>query len=83
MTSYVSGARLKANITDFTLQVGTAMLADGALSWSAQTTRNSRTGQVPFRADAFFHRFRLNIGEGGDGTVVHGLSVDVEPSGMA
>lgn len=83
MTSYVSGARLMSNITDYTMQVGTSMLPDGALSWSSPNMRNSRDGRVPFRADAFYHRFRLNISEGGVGTHVHGASIDVEPSGEA
>lgn len=81
--SFVSGAKLKGNISDYTMQVGKATLPDGVLSWSPVSMRSSRTGMCPFRADAKYHRFRVNISAGGSGTHVHGLTPFFQESGSA
>jgi hypothetical protein len=83
MTSFVSAASMKGDVSDFTLQVGASMLADSTLSWSAALTRSSRTGKVPFRSSGRFHRIRANISSGGNGTHVHGVTVDAQLNGAA
>lgn len=79
--SFVSGARLKSDASDYTMQVGAAQVADGSLTWSSANTRNSRTGLVPFRSDAKFHRFRVNIAAGSEWDHLHGVSPEFQPSG--
>jgi hypothetical protein len=81
--SFVTGAKLKGNVSDYTMQVGKATLADDTLSWSAPSTRSSRTGMVPFRSDGKFHRFRVNAAAGGTWTHLHGISAVFIPSGEA
>lgn len=81
-TSFLTGALLKANITDFTMQVGSATLPDGTTSWSAAQMRSSRTGLVPFRSAAKYHRIRLNIAAGGSGTHVHAISLVFKSTGV-
>lgn len=79
--SFVSGAKLKSDASDYTLQVGGAQVSDDALSWSSANTRNSRTGLVPFRSDAKLHRFRVNITAGSEWNHLHGVSPEFQPSG--
>lgn len=79
--SFVSGARLKSDASDYTMQVGAAQVADGSLTWSSANTRNSRTGLVPFRSDAKFHRFRVNIAAGSEWDHLHGVSPEFQESG--
>lgn len=81
--SFVSGAKLKSDAPTYTMQVGATQVADGTLSWSTANTRSSRTGLVPFRSDAKFHRFRVNIPAGTDWDHLHGVSVEFQPSGEA
>lgn len=81
--SFVQGAKLKGNVTDYTIQVGKATLPDGSLTWSAPSTRSSRTGMCPFRSDGKFHRFRVNGTAGGSWTHLHGVTPFFIPSGSA
>lgn len=71
--SFVSGAKLEGNPTSFTMQVGTSMLADTLSTWSSANSRSTRTGLVPFRADAKFHQYRANIAAGIDWSHLHGV----------
>lgn len=81
-STFVTGAILKANVSDFTMQLGSSTLPDGTLSWSAANMRSSRTGVVPFRSDAKYHRIRLNVGAGGSGTHVHAVSPLAKSTGV-
>lgn len=81
-TSEVTGAMLKANISTYTMQLGSSMLPDEALTWSSAQMRSSRTGMTPFRSDAKYHRFRINISAGGSGTHVHAIAPIYQPSGV-
>lgn len=81
--SFVQGAKLKGNVTDYTIQVGRATLPDGALTWSAPSIRSSRTGMCPFRSDGKYHRFRVNGTAGGSWTHLHGITPFFIQSGSA
>ena len=82
--SFVSGAKLKSDApSTYTMQVGSAQVADASLTWSSANTRAARTGLVPFRSDAKLHRFRVNIPAGADWSHLHGVSPEFQPSGAA
>ena len=83
--SFVSGARLKGNCgTGSTVQAGIATLPDEAPAFGAAAAARRARDMFPLRADGFFHRFRVNTSAGDTGfTHLHGISVDVQPSGEA
>lgn len=81
--SFVSGARLKSDAGNYTMQVGSAVLPETPISWSSANTRSSRTGLVPFRSDARLHRFRVTIAAGSEWSHLHGVSPEFQPSGDA
>lgn len=83
MRSFVTGAKIKGNASDYTMQVGAGALPDDALSWSSAVARSSRTGMVPFRSDGAYHRFRVTIAAGGSWTHAHGVTPFFQPSGQA
>lgn len=81
--AFVSGAKNKGDAADYTMQVGSMMVADGTPAWSSANTRSNRTGLVPFRSDAKYHRFRVNIAAGTEWDHEHGVSPEFQPSGSA
>lgn len=81
--SFVTGAKVKGKLTNYSMQVGKATLPDEPLTWSASTVRSQRTGMVPFRSDGKYHRFRVNIDAGSDWTHIHGVTPFFIPSGFA
>lgn len=81
--SFVTGAKLKSDATDYTMQVGKATLPDDSLAWSTAAQRSTRTGMVPFRADAKLHRFRANITADSEWDHLHGVTPFFQESGFA
>lgn len=81
--SFLTGVKLKGDMTDFSMQVGTSTLMDSSLDWSSARTRSSRTGLVPFRADGKYHRVRLNGTAAMDWSHVHGCTPFFNQSGSA
>jgi hypothetical protein len=80
--AWLTGALLKANLSGYTIQAGKAMLPGDTLSWSASTPISSRTGAVPIRSSGRYHRFRVNITAGGNGTHIHGVEALFQNSGV-
>ncbi|AWC25366.1 hypothetical protein CO731_04861 [Aminobacter sp. MSH1] len=72
--SFVEGAKLKSDATNYTIQVGSADLSEDTLTWSDPETRDSRTGMCGFLSEAKFHRFRVNIAAGSEWDYLHGVS---------
>lgn len=74
--SFVNGAKVKGNPSSgTTLQVLKGDLPDATLTVSAAVSRSARTGVYPVRADAFFHRFRVNTAAGDTSfTHLHGVA---------
>lgn len=71
MTKAYYGARIVGNPgSGTTMQAGKGTLADDTLTFSAAVSRSTRTGVYPFRADAFFHRFRIST-TAGDTSFTH------------
>lgn len=83
--AFVSGAKLKGNPgNSSTMQVITGNLPEDVTTVSAAVSRSSRTGLYPMRADAFFHRYRVNTAAGDTTfTHIHGISVNAQPAGEA
>lgn len=83
--SFASGARIKGNPgASTTITVLTGRLPDDTLTAGSAVTRSSRTGLYPFRADAYFHRYRVTTAAADSTfTHLHAVSVNVQPSGEA
>jgi len=79
--SFVSGARVITDATEFTLQDGVRAFHGGPVTWSTANTANSRTGLVPFRSDGRLHQFRLNIPAAATWTIASAVNVNAQPSG--
>ena len=58
--AFLHGSKVKTDASTWTVEVGTASLMDTALSFSLPAARDN-SGFAPHRADANFHRFRVNI----------------------
>lgn len=81
--AFLFGTKVKGDVPTYTIAVGKAMLPDSALTWSGGATRSSRTGMVPHRADAKFHRMRMVIPAGTPWSKCHGITPFFKPSGGA
>jgi hypothetical protein len=71
--TFLIGARLVGDCTDFTLMVGTSDYPGGLVTWTTAKSPHPTTGICPFRSSGLYHRFRLEIPEGADWKVVSGL----------
>jgi hypothetical protein len=80
--SYVDGAKLKSDAGDYTIELGYADLPDTALTWTAPSSRDTRTGMCSFHNDAKFHRFRANITEDTEWKHLHGCTPFFQESGF-
>jgi hypothetical protein len=80
--SYVDGAKLKSEAGDYTIELGYADLPDTALTWTAPSSRDTRTGMCGFHNDAKFHRFRVNVTEDSEWDHLHGVTPFFQESGF-
>lgn len=78
--SFVNGARVITDSTNFTLQDGVQAFHGDTVTWSSANTKN-RAGLVPFRSDGRLHKFRLTIPEGEVWSIASSLNVNAQPSG--
>jgi len=79
--SYVSGARVTTDATDFTVSDGVSSFHGDAITWSTANSPNPRTGVVPFRSDGRLHKFRAVVAEGATWTVMTSIDANAQVSG--
>jgi hypothetical protein len=88
--SFLKSATLIGDCADFTITVGTSDYPGGPVTWHGPFSPSAATGKVYFKdtrlpdaggVSALFHRFRLNIPEGAEWTVVTGLEADANAEG--
>lgn len=79
--SFVNGARVQTDSTDFTLMDGTADYHGAAVSWSLPGAIN-RAGLVPLRSDGRLHKFRFQTPVGSDWTIVSTVNANAQLSGQ-
>jgi hypothetical protein len=61
--AFVTGLRalVDGNTPNITVRTGTRNATYGEVTWSAERPPNPRTGSSEFRANAFYHRFEINV----------------------
>ncbi len=75
MRSYVNGARVYGDTTDFTLKVGKRDFLGGTKTFTADVAPSSITGLVPLRASARLHQFIVTV----EASAAWNNMVSVEP----
>lgn len=76
--SYISSVRpLVDGATSQTVQVGSRHLQDDSVTWTNAETPNSETGKIHPRANADYHRFRVNT----TGDFTHAIGVEIGSRG--
>lgn len=79
--SFVNGARVDTDATDFTMSDGVRAYQGAAIEWSATSSIN-RAGLVPLRSDGSTHKFRMVIPAGAGWSVVTSISPNAQLSGQ-
>lgn len=79
--AFINGVRGLVDVTlnAMTGAIGTRDARTGPVSYTSETTANSRTSLMNFRAEARYHRARLTIA--GTFNAAQGLEFQAEPSG--
>ena len=71
---FVYGLMLRGNAMEWSARIGSAVLAETPVTWSSTATQAARTGVVPTRVDANFHRVRITIPAGTTWTHAHAVT---------
>ena len=78
--AFLYGVTMAGTAPNWSIRIGSATLAETAVTWSSVSTEAARTGVAPTRVDANFHRIRLSIPSGTDWTHVHAMTPLFKPS---